>query len=378
MRRIGLAILVATLLVCGFADWFVHHPREWIEAKSDSWPRFVVSALLRIGNPVGDMTDAIGFTGSDAIVEVESAAPSGKVFFAGAPRRVGAPAPDDITIIDRGDFIVGWSPRLRHPVWCAYHVPAKARFEVGPRPGFRQDEKVPRCPTPGEYTRTNYDRGHMAPNHAIASRFGPEAQTNSFLMTNISPQTPPLNRGVWREVEHRIADLWTAKWGEIWVIVGAISEGCERLSGSDVDVPTSFYHVVVAQDGRKVRALAMLFEQEVPWKAWPARYIVSIDELERRTGLDFLPDMEDAAEESLESALPSRMWPIKLLDVVAMFRTHYYNPQQQWQSSSKERRKNGKQRYGADEDEQKAVSRRSRGGNNRRGRRGEANGRQGK
>ena len=76
MRRLGLAILVATLLVCGFADWFVHHPREWIEAKSDSWPRFVVSALLRIGNPVGDMTDAIGFTGSDAIVEVESAAPS--------------------------------------------------------------------------------------------------------------------------------------------------------------------------------------------------------------------------------------------------------------------------------------------------------------
>ena len=66
--------------------------------------------------------------------------------------------------------------------------------------------------------------------------------------------------------------------------------------------------------------------------------------------------MEDAAEESLESALPSRLWPIKLLDVVAMFRTHYYNPQQQWQSSSKERRKNGKQRYGADEDEQKAVS----------------------
>ena len=325
MRRIGLAILVATLLVCGFADWFVHHPREWIEAKSDSWPRFVVSTLLRIGNPVGDMTDAIGFTGSDAIVEVESATPSGKVFFAGAPRRVGAPAPDDITIIDRGDFVVGWSPRLRHPVWCAYHVPAKARFEVGPRPGFRQDEKVPRCPTPGEYTRTNYDRGHMAPNHAIASRFGPEAQTNSFLMTNISPQTPPLNRGVWREVEHRIADLWTAKWGEIWVIVGCVSplDNHETISGTSIDVPTQFYQLIVAQEGLDIRALAMIIPQKVPYGAYAARYLVSIDELEEMTGFDFLPELPEFIQTPLESELPSRLWPIRLSDIFELIWMRY-------------------------------------------------------
>ena len=369
MRRIGLAILLVALLLCGIADWFVHHPREWIEAKAESWPKFVTSTLLRIGNPVGDMTDAIGLTGSDAVVEVESAAPSGSVFFAGAPRRVGAPAPDDITIVDRGDFIVGWSPRLRHPVWCAYHVPAKPRFDVGPRPVFRQDRKVPRCPIAGEYTGTGYDRGHMAPNHAIASRFGPEAQTNSFLMTNISPQTPPLNRGVWREVEHRISDLWTAKWGEVWVIVGAISEGCEWLSGTDVDVPTSFYQIVVAQDGRKVRAVAMLFEQEVPRRAWPTRYIVSIDELERRTGLDFLPDMEDGAENSLESATPTRLWPIRFLDIVAMFRTHYYKPDYS-SSGKKEGQRHERRRRSEDKDEQKAVPRRGDNGGRGRGRRG--------
>ena len=375
MRRIGLAILLVTLLVCGVADWFVHHPREWIEGKQGSWPRFVTSCLLRIGNPVGDATDAMGITGSDVVVEVESAPPSGRVFFAGAPRRVGAPAPDDIAVIDRGDFIVGWSPRLRHPVWCAYHVPARPRFEVGPRPGFRQDATAQRCPISGEYTGTGYDRGHMAPNHAIASRFGPEAQTNSFFMTNISPQSRALNRGVWREVEHRIADLWTAKWGETWVIVGAISEGREWLSGSDVDVPTSFYQIIVAQDGRKVRAMAMLFEQEVPWRAWPTRYIVSIDELERRTGLDFLPDMEDGAEERLESATPTRLWPIRLIDVVAMFKAHYYKPQYT-KSERKGRQGNENRKLNASKDEQKAVPRRGGNGNRGRDRRGKA-GRQG-
>jgi hypothetical protein len=43
------------------------------------------------------------------------------------------------------------------------------------------------------------------------------------MMSNIAPQSPALNRGVWRDVEHRIADLWTARYGEIWVVVGCIS-----------------------------------------------------------------------------------------------------------------------------------------------------------
>lgn len=322
MRRTAAALVAAALAYAAVSDWYVHHPRPWLDAKRDSWPRFATAALLWAGNPVGDFTDAIGLTGSDAVCALSSPPPSGSVFFAGAPRRVSAPAPDDIVQIDKGDFVVGWSPRLRHPVWCAYHVPAKARFDAGQRPGFKKDKAVPTSPPSSAYSRTGYDRGHMAPNYALATRFGPEAQRESFLMTNVSPQTPELNRGVWREVEHRIADLWTAKWGEIWVITGALSEGCETLSGTDIDVPTAFYQVVVAQKDGEARAFAVLFEQEVPWRAWPTRYLVSIDELEERTGFDFLPDLDAAAQSRLESTLPSRLWPIRLLDILKLATAH--------------------------------------------------------
>ena len=44
-------------------------------------------------------------------------------------------------------------------------------------------------------------------NHAIESRYGAEEQEKTFMMSNIAPQSPVLNRGVWRNVEHRIADL---------------------------------------------------------------------------------------------------------------------------------------------------------------------------
>jgi endonuclease G len=157
----------------------------------------------------------------------------------------------------------------------------------------------------------------MAPNYAIVTRYGEAAQKQTFLMSNIAPQSPALNRSVWRNLEHRIADLWTARYGEIWVIVGALSSSGNRetVSGTDIDVPDAYYQIVVAQEGMNVRAFAVLIEQTVPWRAYAARHLISIDELEELTGLDFLPDLPDFIQRPLESELPSRLWPVRVRDI---------------------------------------------------------------
>ena len=319
-RRIALFALV--VLVGGYAVlaatavWFVHHPREWIKQKEESMPGFLVSALLWNGNGLGDITDALDITGTDSVYEYDEEAPSGSVFFAGAPKRTGDVQPADIKVLDRGEFAVGWSPSLRRPVWCAYHVTPDVLYQTGQRPNFSKDKEAANSPAPGDYTRSGYDRGHMVPNHAIESRYGADDQKKTFLMSNIAPQTPALNQGVWRNVEHRIADFWPAKYGEIWVIVGTIpNRRGETLSGTDIEIPGRFYQVIVAQEGMDVRALAVVFDQQVPWREWAARNIVSIDELEEEAGLDFLPDLPTFIQNPLEAETPSRLWPIRARDV---------------------------------------------------------------
>ena len=314
--KMGVAVL-AVLAVWGLAaEWFVHHPRAWLAQKSAEWPLVATAPLLWFGNPLGDITDGLGWTGHDAVYEYDTDAPSGSVTFAGTPRRTGAPAPNDIRVIDRGEFKIGWSPSLRHPVWCAYHVTREARFEDGKRPSFLVDSGAADAPRPADYTSSGYDRGHMVPNHAIVSRFGDAERRKTFLMGNIAPQTPQLNRKVWRDVEHRIADLWTARYGEIWVVVGCIpSSTGEKLSGTDIDVPQQFYQIIMAQEGLDVRALAVIFPQNVPWSAWAARNIATIDEIEALTGLDFNPDLPEFIQDPLEADLPSRLWPVRTWDI---------------------------------------------------------------
>lgn len=323
--KTGIVALLLFLLYCVSAVWFVQHPAEWIKEKTDSWPSFITEALFAVGNPIGDITDALSITGHDAVYKYDTPAPSMSPFFAGAPKRISGPAPDDIIVIRRKHFVIGWSPSLRHPVWCAYHVIPHAAFEAGERPKFQREKSI-NAPKPGEFANSGYDRGHMAPNYAIATRYGPDNQRLTFLMGNIAAQSPALNRGPWREIEHRIADLWTRRWGEIWVITGCYSEENhqEVLSGSkDIHVPERFYQILVAQDGFNVRALAVDFPQNISWRAWPSRYITSIDALEEKTGLDFLPDLPYFISSPLEAELPTRLWPVRFLDVVKMLMLHF-------------------------------------------------------
>ena len=314
--KLGFAAVCA-IAAWGFAaEWFVHHPQEWIANRRESWPAIATAPLLWFGNPLADITDGLGWTGHDTVYEYDVEAPSGSTTFAGTPRRVGAPAPDDIAVIDRGEFKIGWSRSLRHPVWCAYHVTAKRLYEDGKRPSFLVDRAADGSPHPNDYSKSGFDRGHMVPNHAIVSRYGPEEQRKTFMMGNIAPQSPQLNRKAWRDVEHRIADLWTARYGEIWVVVGCIpSSNGEKLSGTTVDVPRMFYQVIMAQEGMDIRALAVAFPQDVPWNAWPARYIVSIDALEEMTGLDFNPELPEFIQAPLEAEVPSRLWPVRWQDI---------------------------------------------------------------
>jgi endonuclease G len=319
-RRLSLkagVVLTLFLAVWGaVSQWYVHHPRKWLQRKSETWPKIATAPLLWFGNPLADLTDALGWTGHDAVYEYDEAPPSGKVLFAGVPARTGAPAPEDIRIIDRGEFVIGWSDSLRHPVWCAYHVTALAKYDVGERPGFTKDASVAAAPRPADYTKSGFDRGHMVPNYAIMTRYGEDARRKTFMMSNISPQAPALNRGVWREVEHRIADLWTERYGEIWVVVGCIPDDSgEKLSGTGIDVPSAYYQVIIAQEGMNVRALALLFDRTVPWREWAARNIISIDELEKLSGFDFNPNMPAFIQDPLEAETPSRLWPIRAKDI---------------------------------------------------------------
>lgn len=228
--------------------------------------------------------------------------------YAGMPRA--AEFSHAIRVLPNTGYVAGYCEALENPVWVAYRVWDMERpLPPGERPSaFETDMRTAARVPSSAYTNSGYDRGHLAPNHAIATRYGAAAQRETFLMSNIVPQRHALNAGVWKEMEMKIATSYPARFGEVWVLAGPVfGERPARLPNGTT-VPEAFYMIVVDESDGRVRALAFLFPQDTPGGADARRYLVSIDEVERRTGLDFLAELEDAAEAELEAKRAQTVW----------------------------------------------------------------------
>jgi endonuclease G, mitochondrial len=218
--------------------------------------------------------------------------------------------PHEIQLLQNIGYVSGYDEIRKNPAWVCYQI-FKDEIEKGPkRPSrFRVDSRTKSKVSHDDYTHSGYDRGHMAPNYAIALRYGVEAQNQTFLMSNIVPQSPDLNQGPWRELEEAIGLHYANDYGEVWVITGPIYDSSVEVLKSGVEIPDAFYKIVIDQlsDGQW-RALAFIMPQTIDRKANFPNYLESIDEIERVSGFDFMSEFDDGLEARLESQKSVRVW----------------------------------------------------------------------
>ena len=117
-----------------------------------------------------------------------------------------AAAPDRIVICHTGQ-VVAFNPERNVSDWVAYRVRREDLLDtkVERKDNFRPDPQVPERHrvVHSDYTRTGYDRGHLAP--AAAMRWSFDAMNDSFFMTNIAPQVGSgFNQLIWKSLERRM------------------------------------------------------------------------------------------------------------------------------------------------------------------------------
>jgi len=213
-------------------------------------------------------------------------------------------------------FMLGYSEWRGSPLWVTYQLTTKPEnVKNGKRPsGFYVDQRSIRRVRHDDYTGSGYDRGHMAPNYAIATLYGRKAQIDTFDMTNITPQKPKLNRKLWQRLESVEID-YLAKWFQsIWVFTGPIyGEDKKTLKSSKVEIPEAFYKIYIQpkDENGKVHALALIMPQNVYGNESLLKYVTTVDEVEQRTGLDFFPALEDKIEQQIESQNEVDYWRLE-------------------------------------------------------------------
>lgn len=226
-------------------------------------------------------------------------------------------------VLRNDGVLIGWSDVRVNPLWVSYRLHAVDNPRSGPRPDFRRDWRTLWPIAPDSYFGSGYDRGHLAPNYAIAAVHGREAQRQTFLMSNISPQRPDLNRRLWQRLEEVVIAHFVPRFGVVQVVTGPVFparflDNVLNRVGL-VEVPQAFYKIVIVPSERPM-ALAFLMPQTVQGSEPLDRYLVTIDEIEARTGLDFFALLPDDVEKLLEGTVQTRGWA---LDEVARLPSRY-------------------------------------------------------
>jgi endonuclease G len=210
-------------------------------------------------------------------------------------------------IVHHSYYSLSYNESFEQAEWVAYTLKKNHLTQDDrDRPFFIEDPWVStKSADWRNYKNSGFDRGHLCP--AGDRRFSEQAYNETFYTSNISPQNRHFNAGLWNRLEMQVRS-WAKRYGTVYVITGGVLEDdLWEIGDADVDVPKDFYKIVVKRDGNKISIIAFLMPNQE--KAASLKdFVVTVDEIEQRTGIDFFVSMEDTKEDTMERKSDLYSW----------------------------------------------------------------------
>ena len=212
------------------------------------------------------------------------------------------------TIIDRPGYALGYSEYHEQAAWVIYIMTREEAMtkEAQRTNKFRSDPQIPTgSATPGDYRRSGYDRGHLAP--AADMAFSVQTMADSFFMSNMSPQKPAFNRGIWKDLEALVRYIAITE-RKIVVVTGPIlpKEKTITIGTNQVTVPTHYYKVIFDLTPPQ-KMIGFILPNEGSDEPL-ATFAVTVDAVEKATGLDFFSKVPKEEQERLERTISVKAW----------------------------------------------------------------------
>ncbi|MCX6155884.1 MAG: DNA/RNA non-specific endonuclease [Candidatus Kapabacteria bacterium] len=226
----------------------------------------------------------------------------------GIPRD--ADSSDDF-IIYRQQYVLSYNKNLNVANWVSWYlndswIGSTARCDC-----FSRDSALSAGlyrVADNDYSGSGYDRGHICPSADRTS--SKEDNRLTFKMTNMYPQTPDLNQGVWEKFEEFERSLCLDSNKEVYIISGGIFHTGYRIINGKIAVPDSCFKIIVGLPKGKrladITTSASVYCVLMPNIAGVRKedwhnYLTTVRRIEQSTGYNFLSDVPKTIQDYLET-----------------------------------------------------------------------------
>lgn len=210
-------------------------------------------------------------------------------------------------IVSHSYYTLSYNEKYEQANWVYYTLTDSLLRKPGVKRSnnFREDKKVvSRSAKPSDYTKSGYDRGHLCP--AGDMGFDPRAMDESFLMSNMSPQMPGFNRGIWKELEEQVRQ-WAEIEGRLYVVTGPVFNDPKGWIGKEKVLVPGYFFKIIYDPTDEPKLIAFVFPNEKSDRPL-SDYVLSVDDTEKLTGYDFFSQLPDELENTLESRVQLSGW----------------------------------------------------------------------
>jgi endonuclease G, mitochondrial len=217
------------------------------------------------------------------------------------------PAPNEGVVYEHNFYSFSYVEEHEQAEWVAYLLRNRKDLGVFERSNdFREDTLViTGSASLEDYRGSGYDRGHLAPARDMS--FSKISMSESFYFSNISPQEPSFNRGIWKSLEGKVT-RWGQENGQIYVVSGGVlKDDLPSIGENEVSVPKIFFKVVFQFERGDLGMIAFLIPNQKGKKEL-YEYAITVDQVEKETGIDFFPGLENKLETDLESKIDLSAW----------------------------------------------------------------------
>ena len=156
-----------------------------------------------------------------------------------------------------------------------------------------------------DYKGSGYDRGHLAA--AGDMGYSEKTMAESFYYSNMSPQEPSFNRGIWKKLEELVR-TWAVENEKLYIVSAPVlTEGLPTIGANKVSVPKYYYKVILDYTEPDIKGIGFILPNKGSNEPLQS-FAVSIDSVESITGIDFFPQLPDDQEKKIESSLCINCW----------------------------------------------------------------------
>lgn len=213
-------------------------------------------------------------------------------------------------VISHTGFSFLYNETHEQSVWVAYELTEAETNKIYERTNdFIPDPSViTGTANNNDFRGSGYDRGHLAP--ASDMGWSEEAMIESFYFSNMSPQLPSFNRGIWKKLEELVR-TWAIENESVYIVTGPVLNSIEKTIGQNkVSVPNYYYKVVLDYNEPEIKAIGFIMPNMGSNESL-TQYAVSVDSVEYFTGIDFFPLLPDDQEKHIEKNVCVNCWTWK-------------------------------------------------------------------